>query len=278
MKTRAFTLLEIMLAVAILTLVGAAIFRFTETTLTATRIAMQTGESTQAVAGFARLLQAQLDSLPSAGLGGVTGGSSKEGELPNDDVTLVCETPAALLSRRAPGPWRVQLALRAGGDAAKGGTLGMQRLGPAEDPTAVDINVPAGPVLITDVATRRKAGTEAGQWVPLLENVAGFEVNYFNARLNGWLPKWNDPTTPPDLLRVRLTFANNAGRPLEMVLRVPPRTRQQALALTLVNPVNGASNGGPPTGLPPGLPPGGLPPVPPPPPTGPPPTFPGNRR
>ncbi len=230
-KPSAFTLLEVMLAVAILTVVGAAIFRFTETTLTATRIAVRNGETTQAAAGFARLLQAQLDSLPASGVGGLTGSSRKVGELPCDDLVLVCDAPAALLSHRAPGAWQVQLTLRAGTDSAHGGgTLGMQRLGPAEDATAVDLNAPAGPALLTNAATRRREADLAGEWVPLLENVAGFEVNYFNGRLNGWLPKWNDPNAIPDLLRVRLTFAEGAGRPLEMILRIPPRTRPQALA------------------------------------------------
>lgn len=234
-RRAAFTLLEIMLAVAILTLVGSAIFRFTEVTLTATRLTLQNGESTQAAAGFARLFQAQLDSLPAAGIGAVTGASRTEGDDPRDDVTLVCEAPAALLSRRAPGAWRVQLGLREGGArAGRGGTLGMQRLGPAEDPTAVDVNAPAGPALLTDAATRRKATAMAGEWVPLLENVTGFEVNYFNGRLNGWLPKWNDPNAIPDLLRVRLTFAPGAGKPLELVFRVPPRSRPQPLAPSVV--------------------------------------------
>ena len=231
MKTSsAFTLLEVLLAVAILTLVGSAIFRFTETTLTATRVAVQSGENAQATNGFARLLQVQLDSLPASGVGGVTGGSIKVGESPRDELVLVCDAPAALLSRRAPGAWRVRLAVR--DDPARGGsgTLGMQRLGPAEDATAVDANAPAGPALLTDAATRQQAAAQADNWVPLLENVAGFEVNYFNARLNGWLPKWNDPNALPDCVRVRLTFAGGVGRPLEMILRVPPRTRQQALA------------------------------------------------
>ena len=239
----AFTLLEIMLAVAILGIVGVAIFRFTETTLTVTRIAVQNGENSQAVAGFTHLLQAQLDSLPAAGTNAVTGGSIKAGELPRDELVLVCQAPAALLSRRAPGAWRVQLALRGAADPARGSTLGLQRLGPAEDATAVDVNKTAGPGLITDDAARRKTAALADEWVPLLEHVTGFEVNYFNGRLNGWLPKWNDPTAVPDCLRVRLTFAAGAGNPLELVLRVPPRARPPALAPATVqaSPTGGAS-------------------------------------
>lgn len=230
----AFTLLEIMLAVAILGIVGVAIFRFTDTTLTVTRIAVQNGENSQAVAGFTRLLQAQLDSLPTAGINAVVGGSIKVGEFPRDELTLVCQAPAALLSRRAPGAWRVQLALRGAADPARGNTLGLQRLGPAEDDTAVDVNKPAGPVLLTDAATRRQTAAMTDEWVPLLDHVAGFEVNYFNGRLNGWLPKWNDPNAVPDCLRVRLTFAAGGGNPLELVLRVPPRARPPALAPTAV--------------------------------------------
>lgn len=248
----AFTLLEIMLAVAILGIVGVAIFRFTETTLTVTRIAVQNGETSQAVTGFTHLLQAQLDSLPTSGVGAVTGTSLKAGESPRDELVLVCEAPAALLSRRAPGAWRMQLALRGAADPARGNTLGLQRLGPAEDDTAVDVNKPAGPALLTDAATRRKTAAMAGDWVPLLDHVAGFEVNYFNGRLNGWLPKWNDPNAVPDCLRVRLTFADGAGSPLELVLRVPPRARPPALAPTTVQTSttggNPPSNGNPPSG------------------------------
>lgn len=239
LKLEAFTLLEILLAVAILALVGTAIFRFTETTLVATRLAARDGETSQAIAGLTRLLQAQLDSLPATGVGVLTGDSGKDGDRERDELTLVCEGPAALLRRRAPGAWRVRIGLRspAGGDGGVGngkggGTLGMQRLGPADDPTAVDANAPAGPTLLTEAATRRRDTVAAAEWVPLLDGVAGLEVNYFNARLNGWLPRWNDPNTLPNLLRVRLVFAEGGGRPQEIVLRVPPRTRPQVLAPT----------------------------------------------
>lgn len=239
----AFTLLEVMLAVAILALIGTTIYRFTETTLQVTRVTARNAETGAACAGLTHLLQAQLDSLPASGnfTGALTGGSHKDGEGQRDELTLVCDAPAAVLSRGVDRPWRVGLSLRPG-PAAGRNTLVLSRLGPAEDPSENNL-APAGLSLTPGSLGNAETST------PLIEDVQSLEITYFNKQLNGWLPKWNDPNSLPDLLRVRLGFADGRA-PFEAVLRVPPRSRQTAVLPVAAAPGTLAPPGTNPTPLP----------------------------
>lgn len=242
----AFTLLETMLAVAIIALIGTAIYRFTSTTLLIARIGSGEAARAQACAGFHRLLQAQFDALPAQeldALAGVEKARAPDGN--GDQLRLICSAGNGLLSR----------------------------FGPASSFVTLKLGTDASPTQLGLSRTLRE-DSEGGYkqdfgWVPLLDNVSDLKITYYSARLNGWLPRWNDANSLPELVRVRLSFADGQGD-YEVTLRVPVRGRSVVSVPVLPNdprrPGVVSPIGSPPgtAGQPASAPPTNVPPPPPP--------------
>ena len=72
----------------------------------------------------------------------------------------------------------------------------------------------------------RGSGAAKYNWITLIRPVAGFEVRYFDPRLNAWLDRWTDLNARPLLVRVRL-WKNAGDAPIEAVLPVPSALMQQ---------------------------------------------------
>ena len=187
-RTRsAFTLLEIVLAVAILAMMSLAIYRFVQTNLVAMRISSETNLSDAEYSGFANLLAAEWASLPS-GSGALLGEPLKLNDRSRDEITWICGAGPGLLTRYATGEYRVSMRLRPMSNAAEGMELGFVRQGFSD--AGVD-------------------DTTAETWVPLLRNVETMKISYFDPRLNTWVEKWTDTITLPRLVKVTV------GRPNE---------------------------------------------------------------
>ena len=54
----------------------------------------------------------------------------------------------------------------------------------------------------------------------LMDGVRSLEIGYFDARLNGWMDRWTDAQTLPNLVRLRLT-TEERSQPYEIVVHVP---------------------------------------------------------
>ena len=81
----------------------------------------------------------------------------------------------------------------------------------------------ASSIKVTDVTKVHQ--TLPSDWVKLMDNVKGLEISYFDARLNGWVDKWTDTSTLPNLVRVRLSLGE--GRAPVRDRRARPRRRGQ---------------------------------------------------
>ena len=183
---RAFTLLEITLAVAILAMMSMAIYRFVATSLTAVRISADAGAVDAQYSGFLNLLSAQWQDLPS-GVGAMTGEPLKLNDRPRDEITWTCGAGPGLLTRYATGDYRVSLRLQPaekGSDKLEIGVL-RKRM----DDSATD------------------GANES--WVPLLPNVQSLQIRYFDPRLNTWVDRWSDSATLPRLVKVTIGRADN---------------------------------------------------------------------
>jgi hypothetical protein len=53
--------------------------------------------------------------------------------------------------------------------------------------------------------------------VPLVENVRGLRIRYFDPRINVWLDKWTDTVTLPRLVKV-VVERNDAAVPWEAII------------------------------------------------------------
>jgi prepilin-type N-terminal cleavage/methylation domain-containing protein len=189
-----FTLLEIMLAVAIMGMMAIAIFRFVQANLTALRFSSQTAAADAQYDGLRDLLTTQWQSL-SPLHAKMIGEPLKLNDRERDEIKWNCGAGPGLLTRYASGEFTAVLRLQPGNDNSDRLDLGILRK-PEDD---------------SDVAEKNES------WVPLIKNVGSLEISYFDPNANDWLPRWPGGNKLPSLVKVTVGRADATG-PWEAVI------------------------------------------------------------
>lgn len=193
-KIRAFTLLEISLAVAILGLMTMAIYRFVQSNLIAIRVSSEASAADARYGGLRDLLTAQWQTL-SPRTGALTGEPLKLNDRSRDEIKWICSSGPGLLTRYAPGDFVVAMRLQPPDKKSDRLDLGFLRK-PKDDPS---------------IANERES------WVPLIEDVQSLQIRYFDPRLNTWLDKWTDTQTLPRLVKI-IVGRKDASVPWEAII------------------------------------------------------------
>ena len=193
-----FTLLEIMLAVGILGMMSTVIYRFVAANMTVLRLSSEENAAEARYAGFIHLISAQLQDLPS-GTGALAGEPFKFNDLGRDEMSWICGTGPGLATRYAPGEYIVRL-----------------RLQPVSEQNN---KMEAG--LLRKPRDTAEGSTEGVSWVPLLEDVRGLQVRYFDSRVNVWKENWTDPILPP-LVKLTIDWGGRPTREAVIALRRTP--------------------------------------------------------
>ena len=180
-RDHGFTLLEIMLAVAILGMMAIAIFRFVQTNLIAVRFSAETAAADAQYDGLRDLLTTQWQSL-SPTRAKMVGEPFKLNDRERDEIKWSCGAGPGLLTRYAPGEFTAVL-----------------RLQPNDD--RLDLGILRKPEDESDVGEKNET------WVPLIKNVGSLEISYFDPNANDWLPRWPGGNRLPSLVKV------SVGRP-----------------------------------------------------------------
>ena len=180
-----FTLLEITLAAAILGLMSLAIYRFVQTNITVLRVSAEDSIEEARYGGLLDLLTTQWQSLP-AGVGALGGEPFMFNQRPRDEVVWFCGAGPGLMTRYAGGEFAVRMRLKPmkeGGDRMQLGFLRRPR--------------------------EAAEGSDEGEtWVPLIDDVRGLRIRYFDPRLNAWVERWTDSSSLPRLIEVILERPN----------------------------------------------------------------------
>ncbi|HET9419355.1 MAG TPA: prepilin-type N-terminal cleavage/methylation domain-containing protein [Chthoniobacterales bacterium] len=193
-RSRAFTLLEITLAVAILATMAVAIYRFVEANLTSLRVSSETTTADARYGGLRDLLTAQWQSL--SGTNAVlTGEPFKFSGRPRDEIRWTCSSGPGLLTRYAPGDFTVEMRLQPA--SSKSNRLDLGFLRKPNDDTG--------------------ASSADQTWVPLIQNVASMEIRYFDPRFNGWVERWSEAGRFPRLVKI-VIGRTDATVPWEMII------------------------------------------------------------
>jgi hypothetical protein len=174
-----FTLLEIILAAAILGLMSMAIFRFVQTNIAVLRISAMESMEDARYTGLLDLVTSQWQDLPT-GVGALAGDTYKFNDRPRDEIVWACSAGPGLLTRYAGGEFTVRMRLRpmkAGSDRLQ---LGCYRK-PRDEAEGSD---------------------EKETWVPLIDDVNSLRIRYFDTRLNAWVERWTDTGTLPRLIEM----------------------------------------------------------------------------
>ena len=192
-RGQAFTLLEIMLAVAILGMMTMTIYRFVASNLTVLRLSTEQNVSEARSTGLIDLITAQLQDLPS-GVGALSGEPFKFADRPRDEMTWICGSGPGLVTRYGAGQYVVTMRLQPMSDKSDRMELGLRRK----------------PILTAE-------GSDEGvTWVPLLSDVQSLQVRYFDLRLNAWVERWPDPSTLPRLVKLMIGRVGRA--PMEVMI------------------------------------------------------------
>jgi prepilin-type N-terminal cleavage/methylation domain-containing protein len=194
-----FTLLEIVLATAILGLMAMAIFRFVQSNIIALRISATENMEEARYRGLLDLLTAQWQNLPT-GVGALAGDTYKFNDRPRDEIIWTCGAGPGLLTRYAGGEFTVRMRLqpmKGGGDKLQLGCFRKPR-------------------------TDAEGANENETWVPLIDDVGGLRIRYFDTRLNAWVERWTDTGTLPRLIEMVIERPNRpAWRAIVALGRTP---------------------------------------------------------
>jgi len=193
---RGFTLLEIMLAVAILGMMAVAIYRFVQSNIIALRVS---SEATAADAGYDSLrdlLSAELQSLP-PGSGALLGEPLKLNDRSRDELKWTSGAGLGVLTRYAPSDFTVSFRMQPEDKDSDRYDLGLLRK-PKNDPAITDVHE---------------------SWVPLVRDIRSLQIRYFDSRLNVWIPRWSDTMTLPRLVKVTIE-RNDAAVPWEAIIAI----------------------------------------------------------
>ena len=176
-----FTLLEITLATAILGLMCLAVYRFVQMNIAVLRYSAADSVEEARYAGLLDLVTTQWQSLPT-GMGAMAGEPFLFNQRPRDEIVWFCSAGPGLMTRYAEGEFSVRMRLRPmkeGGDKMQLGFLRRPR--------------------------ETAEGSDEGEtWVPLIDDVRGMRIRYFDPRLNAWVERWTDSSTLPRLIEVIL--------------------------------------------------------------------------
>ena len=182
-----FTLLEIMLAVAILGMMSLAIFRFVQSNLIALYLSADTAAADAQYDGLRDLLTAEWQSL-SPFRANMAGEPFKMSDRERDEIRWDSSAGPGVLTRYAPGNFTVVMKLQPE-NQTKGGRLDLGFLRKSQ--------------------AKSDTGETTETWVPLIKNVTSLEISYFDPNANNWLPKW--PGGPlPSLIKVAVGRADEA--------------------------------------------------------------------
>ncbi|MDQ3622233.1 MAG: prepilin-type N-terminal cleavage/methylation domain-containing protein [Verrucomicrobiota bacterium] len=200
-NVRGFTLFEMMIAVAIVALMVVSLHQFLVSNLNAIQISSEISAEKQAIVGLTNLLQAELNDLPPRGASLLIGVPHRINNLDCDELQWQCRAGNGLLTTAAPDEdYRVTLTLDLN-KSTRQLELGLRRR------------------LLT-------ANERDYNWLPVMRNIAALKIEYFDPRLNYWLPRWNASNAVPSLVRIRLWRDPNDA-PYEAVLTVPTANLQQ---------------------------------------------------
>ena len=191
---RGFTLMEIMLAVAILGMMSVAIFRFVQSNMIALQLSSDTAAADAQYDGLRDLLAAEWQSL-SPLRANMIGEPFKFGDRERDEIKWRSTAGPGLLTRYAPGDFTVVLRLQPENEKGSRLDLGFSRKAQEDFDT----------------------GEARETWVPLIKNVNSLEISFFDANANNWLPRWPLGGRLPLLVKVTVG-RTDAAVPWETII------------------------------------------------------------
>lgn len=205
-RARGFTLLEMMLALAITALMVFVVYRFVSAHLAVMAASSEIEDERETLNSLVNFIQAQMNGLSPDDDGGIAGKALKFRGLPSDELTWRTAAGPGMLTTAAPGDFFITLAIQPVTERSSDLELGLRRAPVPENKAKLDL----------------KRGGSGGRydWVPLVRPMAAVEIRYFNSVSHSWTDNWTVGTQRPSVIRVRL-WRHAEDTPLEAEIQVP---------------------------------------------------------
>ena len=197
---RGFTLLEVMIGVAVIALITLSIYRFVASTLLAIRVTTAANDDRHSLVALVKAVEAELQDLPPKMNGVIQGTPHKFDNLQADELQWYCKAGNGLFTKAAEGEWYSTLTIQANKETRE-----------------LEIGLRRRPI---------DAKPADYKWLPLLHRVKALEVKYFDRRLNAWIERWNPQDARPALVRLRI-WREADDPPYESVIAIPSANLQQ---------------------------------------------------
>lgn len=204
----AFTLLEVIIATAIVALLTMGLYRFITTTLQAITITTEVTEERQSLVAVTELIGSQLNELPPRKNGVLLGKQLKIKGVSTDELTWLCREGQGVMTGAAPGEYRVTFTAQESEQDKSMLELGLRRELVTQDEKS-------------DIDFFKRGGAQNKyNWLPLYRPVSAVEMRYWDPRLNSPVTQWNDPNARPAFVHLKI-WKTPEDLPLEVVLPVP---------------------------------------------------------
>jgi prepilin-type N-terminal cleavage/methylation domain-containing protein len=202
----AFTLLEMIIALMITSMVVFSLYRFVSVHLTVVRASMDLSDERESLNAVVRLVQSQLNAIPVVEKDALFGKPNKFHGLANDELTWSCGAGPGLLTAAAPGEFAVTLTVQPVDERSSETELGVRRVPVPGNKASIEL--------------RRGGAGGRYDWQSLLRPMASLGIRYYDPLNNSWVDRWDDGSRRPAAVRLRLQkYPDDA--PLEAVLLVP---------------------------------------------------------
>jgi type II secretory pathway component PulJ len=207
------TILEVVLAVAILSMISVALFQFVRSTLKAIALSSEDVNNRLAVERLVDLVQEELYALPARGQSTLLGKAVKLSGRDVDTLEWRSKGGPGLMTTAAKGEYQVRLRIKPIARDSSHYEIGVEREQVIEE---------------TDGGLVAAAGTAKPDWIPLIPDAKSMRVRFFDPRLNTEVDQWNDPAARPSYVRLSIAREDDEV-PLEAVVGIPSAiaTQQQ---------------------------------------------------
>ena len=207
------TILEVVLAVAILSMISVTVFQFVRSNIQAISISSEEINNQLAVERMTEMVQEEFFSFPGRGQSTLL---SKAVRLSGRDVDSV-----EWRSKGGPGLMTT---------AAKGEYIARLRIKPLKDNAAkYEIGIEREIAMQeTALGLVASLGVSKPDWIPLIPNAQSLRLRFFDPRVNTEVDSWTDTASRPSYMRLSVMREGDLV-PLEAVIGIPSAiaTQQQ---------------------------------------------------